>query len=105
MSILRTTSVSESLKNQSDITYSFVPWGIWTLVEANLGIITSCLIVLKKPMSQILRDAVLSLRKIRYAACLERKTKEVDEEYAIGVKDSSKPQVEEHDSPGPRHHG
>jgi hypothetical protein len=91
--------VSESVKNQSDITYSFIPRGIWTLVEANLGIITSCLVVLKKPMSRVLRDGVLLLRKIRCAACLERKTKEVDEEHAIEAKDTSKLQVEEHDPP------
>jgi len=49
-SILRTTSVSDSVKNQSDITFNFIERGMWTLIETNLGIITACLPVLKEPL-------------------------------------------------------
>lgn len=50
-SILRTTAVQNSLANQQDITYNFITRGIWTLVEANLGIICACLPVLKQPIA------------------------------------------------------
>ncbi|KAJ6783045.1 hypothetical protein PWT90_01867 [Aphanocladium album] len=49
-SILRTTSVQNSLKNKMDITFNFITRGIWTLVEANLGIIIPCLVILKQPL-------------------------------------------------------
>lgn len=52
-SIIRVTSVSNSLKNVSDKTFNFVTRGIWTTVEANLGIISACLPILKKPLGRI----------------------------------------------------
>ncbi|KAK7413377.1 hypothetical protein QQX98_007754 [Neonectria punicea] len=52
-SILRTTSVQNSLKNKADSTYNFIERGMWTLIEANLGIISACLPVLKQPMSRL----------------------------------------------------
>ncbi|KAH6974392.1 hypothetical protein BKA56DRAFT_675831 [Ilyonectria sp. MPI-CAGE-AT-0026] len=52
-SILRTTSVQNSLKNKEDITYNFIERGMWTLIEANSGIIAACLPVLKRPMSKL----------------------------------------------------
>jgi hypothetical protein len=52
-SIVRLTSVSNSLKNKSDETYNFVTRGIWTTLEANLGIISACLPTLKKPMGRV----------------------------------------------------
>lgn len=51
-SILRTTAVSNSLENQQDITYSFITRGVWTLIEANLGIICACLTVLGRPFTR-----------------------------------------------------
>ncbi|KAK2684928.1 hypothetical protein QWA68_016188 [Fusarium oxysporum] len=52
-SILRATSVSNSLKNKQDQTYNFIERGMWTLIEANLGIITACLPVLRRPMGKL----------------------------------------------------
>jgi 1-acylglycerone phosphate reductase len=52
-SILRTTSVSNSLEKKADITYNFIDRGIWTLTEANLGIISACLLVLKQPLGRL----------------------------------------------------
>ncbi|KAL2126829.1 hypothetical protein VTI74DRAFT_175 [Chaetomium olivicolor] len=49
-SILRVTSVQNSLKNRQDQTYNFIERGMWTLIEANLGIISACLPVLKHPL-------------------------------------------------------
>ncbi|TQV96671.1 hypothetical protein V2A60_002944 [Cordyceps javanica] len=53
-SILRTTSVQNSLKNRMDITFNFITRGIWTLVEANLGIIIPCLVIIKQPLGILL---------------------------------------------------
>ncbi|OAQ68777.1 hypothetical protein VFPPC_04966 [Pochonia chlamydosporia 170] len=52
-SILRTTSVSNSLEKKADITYNFIDRGIWTLTETNLGIISACLLVLKQPLGKL----------------------------------------------------
>lgn len=52
-SIIRVTSVSNSLKNVSDEIFNFVSRGIWTTVEANLGIVSTCLPILKKPLGSI----------------------------------------------------
>ncbi|RMJ20117.1 hypothetical protein CDV36_000183 [Fusarium kuroshium] len=52
-SILRTTSVQNSLKNKEDITYNFIERGMWTLIEANLGIISACLPVLRRPLGKL----------------------------------------------------
>jgi hypothetical protein len=49
-SILRVTSVQNSLHNRADQTYNFIERGIWTLIEANLGIVSACLPVLKQPL-------------------------------------------------------
>lgn len=45
--------MQNSLKNKADSTYNFIERGMWTLIEANLGIISACLPVLKRPMSKI----------------------------------------------------
>lgn len=45
--------MSNSLKNKGDITWNFIERGMWTLLEANLGIITACLPVLQKPLGAI----------------------------------------------------
>jgi hypothetical protein len=47
-SILRVTAVANSVRNQQDQTWNFIQRGIWTLIEANLGIICACLIVLNQ---------------------------------------------------------
>ncbi|KAM3506958.1 hypothetical protein MY11210_007331 [Beauveria gryllotalpidicola] len=63
-SILRTTSVQHPLKNRMDITFDFITRGIWTLVEANLGIIIPCLVVLRQELGVV---SLQSLRKSRAA--------------------------------------
>ncbi|KAM0268244.1 hypothetical protein ACHAQH_010021 [Verticillium albo-atrum] len=65
-SILRTTSVQNSLKNKEDITWNFIERGMWTLVEANLGIISACLPVLKQPMAKLFPRVFGSTRKNTY---------------------------------------
>ncbi|UNI19403.1 hypothetical protein JDV02_005587 [Purpureocillium takamizusanense] len=62
-SILRTTSVQNSIKNQQDLTYNFIDRGIWTLTEANLGIVTACLLVLKQPLTRLLPRVFPSTKK------------------------------------------
>jgi hypothetical protein len=52
-SILRVTSVQNSLKNREDQTWSFIERGVWTLIESNLGIICACLPVLKQPLGRL----------------------------------------------------
>lgn len=47
-SILRATAVDDSVRNQRDETWSVIERGLWTLIEANLGIISACLNVLKQ---------------------------------------------------------
>ncbi|KAG9195561.1 1-acylglycerone phosphate reductase [Alternaria panax] len=56
-SILRVTAVANSVRNQEDQTWSFIERGIWTMIEANLGIICACLIVLK----QVVKHCFLSI--------------------------------------------
>ncbi|KAK3297937.1 uncharacterized protein B0H64DRAFT_423839 [Chaetomium fimeti] len=51
--ILRTTSVPNSPENREDPTYYFVNRGVWTLLEANLGIISACLPILKHPLTRL----------------------------------------------------
>jgi hypothetical protein len=68
--IMRTTAVSNSFANKSDITWDFIPRGIWTLIEANLGIICACLPILKGPFTNALssvsrRTASLKPSRIR----------------------------------------
>ncbi|KAK6412043.1 hypothetical protein LTR95_018022 [Oleoguttula sp. CCFEE 5521] len=53
-SILRATAVHNSLRNQSDSTWNFISRGIWTLIEANLGIICASLPILKRPIGSLL---------------------------------------------------
>ncbi|KAM5341226.1 hypothetical protein ACJ41O_015335 [Fusarium nematophilum] len=62
-SILRTTSVQNSLKNKEDITYNFIERGMWTLIEANLGIISACLPVLKRPLGKLFPRVFGSTKK------------------------------------------
>lgn len=52
-SILRVTAVANSVQNAQDQTYNFIPRGIWTLIEANLGIICSCLPALRQLAKRI----------------------------------------------------
>lgn len=52
-SILRVTAVANSGRNQADQTWNFIPRGVWTLVEANLGIICTCLPVLKQLVKRL----------------------------------------------------
>ncbi|PQK12406.1 hypothetical protein BB8028_0003g10230 [Beauveria bassiana] len=63
-SILRTTSVQHPLKNRMDITFDFSTRGIWTLIEANLGTIIPCLVVLRQELVVV---SPQSLRKARAA--------------------------------------
>ncbi|OQN97528.1 hypothetical protein B0A48_16681 [Cryoendolithus antarcticus] len=53
-SILRATAVHNSLRNQSDSTWGFIPRGIWTLIEADVGIICASLPILKRPIGSLL---------------------------------------------------
>ncbi|KAI8937956.1 hypothetical protein NX059_005639 [Plenodomus lindquistii] len=53
-SVLRVTAVANSVRNQQDQTYNFIPRGIFTLIEANLGIICCCLTVLKRPAQRFI---------------------------------------------------
>jgi hypothetical protein len=46
--------VQNSLKNKEDITFNFIQRGMWTLLEMNFGIISTCLPVLKKPLSGLI---------------------------------------------------
>ncbi|UPK92128.1 hypothetical protein LCI18_003063 [Fusarium solani-melongenae] len=62
-SILRTTSVQNSLKNKEDITYNFIERGMWTLIEANLGIISACLPVLRRPLGKLFPRVFGSTKK------------------------------------------
>lgn len=62
--ILRTTAVQSSLAKQSDLTWNFIPRGIWTLIEANLGIISACLPILKKPFSSALSRVLGTTRPV-----------------------------------------
>ena len=48
MSILRATAVDDSVCNQRDETCGAIERGLWTLIEANLGLISACLNVLKQ---------------------------------------------------------
>ncbi|KAF9732256.1 hypothetical protein PMIN06_006647 [Paraphaeosphaeria minitans] len=52
-SILRVTAVANSAHNKKDQTWEFIRRGIWTLIEANLGIICACLIVLRQPLARL----------------------------------------------------
>ncbi|KAH9863000.1 hypothetical protein J1614_010670 [Plenodomus biglobosus] len=52
-SVLRVTVVANSVRNQQDQTFNFIPRGVWTLIEANLGIICACLTVLKRPAQRL----------------------------------------------------
>lgn len=52
-SILRVTAVANSAHNQADQTWNFITRGVWTLIEANLGIICTCLPVLKQLIKRV----------------------------------------------------
>ncbi|KAL7932572.1 putative PTH11-typeG-protein-coupled receptor [Trichoderma chlorosporum] len=52
-SILRATSVQNSLANKADTTWNFIERGIWTLIEANTGIIGACLPALRQPLTRL----------------------------------------------------
>ncbi|KAK2763950.1 hypothetical protein FQN54_009569 [Arachnomyces sp. PD_36] len=51
-SIIRTTVVAQTTADggKKDITWDFIPRSIWTLIEANMGIICACLPILKGPI-------------------------------------------------------
>ena len=61
-SILRATAVANSVRNQRDETWDFIERGLWTLVEANLGIISACLIVLKQILCRYFLSALGGMR-------------------------------------------
>ena len=61
-SILRVTAVANSVRNQQDQTWNFIQRGIWTLIEANLGIICACLIVLKRLVKRWTRSLTSAAR-------------------------------------------
>ncbi|PTB62326.1 putative PTH11-typeG-protein-coupled receptor [Trichoderma citrinoviride] len=52
-SVLRATSVKNSLANKADTTWNFIERGIWTLIEANAGIIGACLPALRQPLARL----------------------------------------------------
>jgi hypothetical protein len=52
-SILRATSVQNSLANKADTTWNFIDRGMWTLIEANSGIIGACLPALRQPLARL----------------------------------------------------
>lgn len=45
-------AVANSVRNQQDQTWNFVERGIWTMIEANSGIVCACLIVLKQAVKR-----------------------------------------------------
>ena len=71
-SILRTTAVSNSLENQQDITYSFITRGVWTLIEANLGIICACLTVGGNWLFQKARGLISRRHGVSEENCVRR---------------------------------
>ncbi|QVM12373.1 hypothetical protein D8B26_007003 [Coccidioides posadasii str. Silveira] len=53
-SIIRTTAVAQTTTGRKkDITWDFIPRSVWTLVEANTGIICACLPILKGPLGRL----------------------------------------------------
>ncbi|EAS31883.3 uncharacterized protein CIMG_07362 [Coccidioides immitis RS] len=53
-SIIRTTAVAQTTTGpKKDITWDFIPRSVWTLVEANTGIICACLPILKGPLGRL----------------------------------------------------
>ncbi|KAH6606110.1 integral membrane [Trichoderma cornu-damae] len=52
-SILRAASVRNSIGNKADSTWDFIDRGMWTLIEANAGIIGACLPTLRQPLSRL----------------------------------------------------
>lgn len=44
--------MKNSLANKSDTTWNFIDRGIWTLIEANSGIIGACLPALRQPLAR-----------------------------------------------------
>ncbi|KAL4731961.1 hypothetical protein ACLX1H_000960 [Fusarium chlamydosporum] len=52
-SILRATSVSNSLENKGDQTYNLIERRLRTLIKTNLGIMTTCLPVLRQPLGKL----------------------------------------------------
>jgi 1-acylglycerone phosphate reductase len=46
------TYVSNPIDDKADMTYNFVDGSIWTLIEANVGIMRACLLILKQPLGE-----------------------------------------------------
>lgn len=67
-SIMRATAVSNSLRNREDLTWNFITRGIWTLIEANAGIISACLPILKQPLGRLFPRLFGSNRSSHYYA-------------------------------------
>ncbi|CAN9412273.1 unnamed protein product [Alternaria alternata] len=65
-SILRVTAVANSVRNQQDLTWNFIERGIWTMIEANLGIICACLLVLKQVVKRCFLSVLRTIPKIKY---------------------------------------
>jgi hypothetical protein len=52
-SILRVTAVANSVRNQKEQTWNFIERGMWTLIEANLGIICTCVPALRQLVKRL----------------------------------------------------
>ncbi|KAB2105280.1 hypothetical protein AG0111_0g6961 [Alternaria gaisen] len=65
-SILRVTAVANSVRNQKDLTWNFIERGIWTMIEANLGIICACLLVLKQVVKHCFLSVLGTIPKVKY---------------------------------------
>ncbi|RYN20768.1 hypothetical protein AA0119_g1565 [Alternaria tenuissima] len=65
-SILRVTAVANSVRNQQDLTWNFIERGIWTMIEANLGIICACLLVLKQVVKRCFLSVLGTIPKVKY---------------------------------------
>lgn len=55
--------MSNSLKNKEDTTYNFIQRSTWTILEANLGTISTCLPVLKQPLGRMFPHLFGSTKK------------------------------------------
>ncbi|WPH02240.1 Hypothetical protein R9X50_00509600 [Acrodontium crateriforme] len=66
-SILRATAVGRSAGalRDHDLTWNFIPRGIFTLIEANVGIVCPCLPVLRQPVHRLVNRFVKSRCKSR----------------------------------------
>ncbi|KAL1842996.1 hypothetical protein VTJ49DRAFT_3473 [Mycothermus thermophilus] len=90
-SILRVTSVQNSLKNRQDQTWSFIERGVWTLIESNLGIICACLPVLKQPLGKLFPRLFGSTLRGHSGVSSEGKYRHTDDSRGAHPNNSSTP--------------